>query len=294
MPTPRRVPDIYPTIYDAYAACADGDTIDLSPGTYHVGMENGGVWSMRFNKNINVRGLGATPAEVVLYGKYGVIGISANITADMHFENLTLSLTSGGDIIQYENGIVPSGSMYLNKCVTSGSHTLWQTISSNASFSYNLYLVNCDLSMGSLYISPGSPNFKMYWLACAGTVVPNNAEGGAPLTEDNLGTIDIQPVGTVGYGSAYGGPLDLNALDYRIAGTVAIDNASPADTHISLFKADVSNGIAQSAFLTTTPDATTGAWEFNYLPSDVSYYVAVVPPAGYRPELIGPYDPENT
>ena len=40
-----------------------------------------------------------------------------------------------------------------------------------------------------------------------------------------------------------------------------------------------------------TPDPVTGAWTFNYLPTDQRYWVQTIPPQGYKPRLDGPYIP---
>ena len=77
-----------------------------------------------------------------------------------------------------------------------------------------------------------------------------------------------------------------------IAGTIEISTVSPDDVQVKLYRA-TTDGMEDDAWDSTTPDPTTGNWSFESLSTDTSYYVAIVPPEGYEPKLIGPYKPRQ-
>ena len=280
MPTTRAVPVPYPTIQDAYDDADFGDTILLEPGTYP---------GLYMTKPVNIVGNTDDPcSSPVVLGVNPVNGYS-----------ILLSISSWGS--------VPS---ILFEAITPDySGTNFGVVSSHNAT--NPIIVNrCNLTTltgASRIVDGNSCDLSMKLISCTRTNVGrvrqlvNPTEIWvdkcefltAPYDEGwNVFVDDSVRSPTVGYGCAYGEFLrdQYGGAPFRIAGVADIDNASPDQVQVQLFIADTL-GMKRTSWTVTTPDPTTGEWSFDYLPTDKTYYVALVPPEGYRPKLIGPYTP---
>ena len=296
MPTIRRVPDPYITIQAAHDAANPGDTILIAPGTYArvVG-----------NKFVHLIGDTDDPINnpVLIQNGTGFSGTSivwsfpSNTVGEWWTEGITCGYGSS-DVkgAVYLTGNWPVGMRWVaNRCIFSGATIIDDSTTPIGITWYNVQQVAGGISTNLFYIKGTADNsiiLEKTRILLIPISVSNFSDTEPELWLDWV--TDVVNADTVDYGPAYGEFLFADTpLPYRIAGTIEFYNASPDDTQVKLYKA-ATNGMEDTAWSNRAPDPTTGAWEFNYLPSDGSYYVAIVPPAGYEPKLLGPYTPVQT
>ena len=281
----RRVPSHYPTIAAARDAANAGDVIVCEEGHTEA-------WdSIHWTKAVSL------VAEVP-----GTVTINNSTSNDFRYARVFLNISDaeGQDYILFE-GIYFEGrygslfSSYTRYGIT-GAFPLSLTVLVNK--------CSGDYGTNSLTAGIGPPanvrfiNHKYGRPACSaepGVTSYVKCQLNDTLVDScNGGETDIVTAYTEGYGATFGESLVSQFLDtpYRIAGVAA--GLSPESAKIRLFREDANGNLESAAWQETFSDPTTGEWEFKYLPNTHRYFVTLVPPAGYKPELMGPYDPEQS
>ena len=288
MATVRRVPDYYTTIQAAIDSADEGDTILVAPGSYNTSY-------LSITKAVHlvseVVGGATLFCDVYRYCTLSFYMSSATIPV-MLIEgfNITSTAQLSGTLAIGRPGNSSAGSFPPALKVLSSRNNFntpklvyLGNDQSNKTFNVDFY--NCSSNTNSS--SASSPaNTYLNFYSCYS---PNPTITDADII---VGSADVVDTPTVGYGVDYGVLMadQFATTPYKIAGVVTINGVSPDAIQIKLYRAN-EEGMENAAWANETPDPTTGAWSFDYLPTDHQYYVAVVPPAGNEPKLIGPYTP---
>ena len=298
MPTIRRVPEFYSTIQAAHNAANTGDVVLVAPGVYgDTSSRPNLVWT----KQVHLIGDTTDPINnpvTIIGGEAVEINISSG-SGILLFEGIRFH---GGYGDRRAIGILgwpgTGLQLFMNRCAYDQFESAdgdW--IYARTSNPLKIRMDNCS-ELHDPAPSSGSPGYDISnYAANEVSVAKQKCYSTSMSWWSNPGSwavynVDSVVANTEGYGAQYGGWYKDQYITnpYRLAGIVDIENASPADVQIKLFLS--SNGIMNNtASFIIAPDPTTGEWSFEYLPTDKTYYVALVPPEGYRPKLIGPYTP---
>ena len=315
MPTVRSVPNPYATIATALAAADPGDTLLLEPGYY------GSAITINKPVHIKVNTTDVINNKAYISGEYVQGGDNRTLNLSFAYDpNVPEVLIEGLTVYGYynSNSYITNGCIAVNagdtrvifsRCVIESPYSTNNTSYLNKSrFVYvpsglcNLQFINCTrhqrtesgVITGYTYCdieqnvtNPASSVVFEKSVIYSAPTTSTLSTGSLALWADDSVRAD-----TEGYGVEYGSWLiDNYANFYRVAGTVSIPTADPMSVEVQLFYA-TNTGLKRYSAAVTYPDAA-GNWEFNYLSPGDRYYVALVPPAGYKPELMGPYDPET-
>ena len=279
MATVRAVPVPYATIQAAHDAADAGDTILIEPGDYAA---------ISITKQVHIKGNTDDPVNNPVH----VGGIRSYLYftgcgADRWVEGVTLSNDPNASAIVIFNGTYSSSEkIYFHRCTfKTGSNRLMYGSSSTP----HIVCTNCYLNTSLRVCDSFDAGATCVFLACDGDSA--TLPYGSSVPADFFLGVDFLIQGTEDYGNEYGGWFypTFEPQIYTIAGSVTLDGE--LDTvEVKLYRA-TDTGAESCAWITTYPDAGSGAWRFDYLPITHQYYVSLIPPVGYKPELLGPYVP---
>ena len=288
MPTVRAVPGYYTTIQAAHDAAEDGDTILIEPGEYKA---------IHFTKHVHVKGntddpinnpvcIGGCTPNSTAYRSYVQI---SGCDADRWFEGVTFVADGNArGVVEFRNAFGSEEHIYFHRCnFKYGYMRLFDGYYSTGTpqiVCSNCYIPNTYKKCQ--YFGAGS---SAVFLACDG--LDETPPYGTDVPANFFLGIDYLIQGTEQYGAEYGGWFYPGFAPeiYAIAGSVVLDGPLDA-VELKLYRT-TDTGAESCAWATTYPDAETGHWRFDYLPTNHQYYVSLIPPAGYKPELLGPYVP---
>ncbi|WP_295451875.1 hypothetical protein [uncultured Thiodictyon sp.] len=278
----RAVPSPYATITAAIAAASPGDTILISPlagGAVHAGAA--------VTKQVRFKALTEDPIGNPVR-VYSLGGSSSGMQLDgsgvMLLEGLTFSdsaFSTGVNWLTWK----------FNRCVFTGG-----PLGYGSQASSRLLISNCtNTYAGSrTFWLNGYDGWSLQvskWRGANAISIYTGGQAPSPLS------IDAVTTETVGYGAGFGswlcntgtGEWDLRA--YQVYGQVILPaGVDRSTTQIRLYKE--AGGVIETApWATGTPNAVTGEWSWPYLPTTYRYWVQTVPPAGFTPQIDGPFVP---
>lgn len=295
MPTVRRIPDPYPTLEAAAADAQSGDVILLAPGTY------GHSAHITFPAVSFIGESGNITDTIIQCDSYGkrLYVHDADFNGTLLIEGININVKQDWQgMFNFKLG--STAVVHFNKVLRTGSRTqgCWTEFSNGSDKVVNLRMTYCSspLVQYNTSIVPFNLDYSRdSTVQITNTYMAEDVTtlGTVPLDELAFHEHDVVTTTTAGYGHLEGAFL---GVDYALTPTKRIAGVidTPADpTAISVyrFRVHANDGLMLDA-ARIHPDAE-GVWSFENLPTDIMYYIAVVPPEGYQPQLIGPYNPAD-
>jgi hypothetical protein len=287
--TVRLIPENYSTLQSAHNASDAYDTLLISQDSFSE--------VLVMTKPLHFKGM-LENQGVKIYPRYGgAIRIDYAMTAPIIFENINFewSGANGPAILFKAQTHKEIGSAILNQCrCTAANPSLAYADAGTANV--QLILQHCTITdrfsvikTGDSFALSGRTNCKIQIRAChfSDPTTPTDCCAGKEV----YAVLDFVTAATEGYGAEHGAELWREGehwVNFKIRGTVtmpAVDQA--AQCTVLLYRETSTGAMNWQPFASTTPNASTTAYGFDYLPDDRRFYVACIPPDGYAPIIHG-------